>query len=93
MKSFYRKRENKGYTLAEVLLTVAILLVLMAIAVPAIFTIRKNLRQKALDNKAEIIYTAVQNNLTKLRSNGNSAKFAADKATLVEPAPIDADGE
>ena len=93
MKSFYRKRENKGYTLAEVLLTVAILLVLMAIAVPAIFTIRKNLRQKALDNKAEIIYTAVQNNLTKLRSNGNSAKFAADKATLVEPAPMDADGE
>ncbi|MDD7434921.1 MAG: hypothetical protein PUK68_00720 [Lachnospiraceae bacterium] len=71
----------------------AILLVLMAIAVPAIFTIRKNLRQKALDNKAEIIYTAVQNNLTKLRSNGNSAKFAADKATLVEPAPMDADGE
>ena len=74
-------------------MTVAILLVLMAIAVPAIFTIRKNLRQKALDNKAEIIYTAVQNNLTKLRSNGNSAKFAADKATLVEPAPMDADGE
>ena len=51
MKSFYRKRENKGYTLAEVLLTVAILLVLMAIAVPAIFTIRKNLRQKALDRQ------------------------------------------
>ena len=73
-------------------MTVAILLVLMAIAVPAIFTIRKNLRQKALDNKAEIIYTAVQNNLTKLRSNGNIAKFAADKATLVEPAPMDADG-
>ena len=74
-------------------MTVAILLVLMAIAVPAIFTIRKNLRQKALDNKAEIIYTAVQNNLTKMRSNGNSAKFAADKATLVDPIPMDADGE
>ena len=74
-------------------MTVAILLVLMAIAVPAFFAIRKNLRQKALDNKAEIIYTAVQNNLTKLRSNGNNAKFAADKATLVEPDPMDADGE
>ena len=71
----------------------AILMVLMAIAVPAIFTIRKNLRQKALDNKAEIIYTAVQNNLTKLRSNGNSAKFAAEQATLVEQTPMDADGE
>ena len=93
MKSFYRKRENKGYTLAEILLTVAILLVLMAIAVPAIFTIRKNLRQKALDNKAEIIYTAVQNNLTKLKSNGNSESFAAKRATLVDATPTDAEDE
>ena len=71
MNPFYNKKK-KGYTLAEVLATVAILLILMAIAVPAIFSIRKNLRQKALDNKAELIYTAVQNNLVKLQSNGNS---------------------
>lgn len=32
VKSFYRKREKKGYTLAEVLITVAILIILMAIA-------------------------------------------------------------
>ncbi|MFR5149952.1 MAG: type IV pilin protein [Ruminococcus sp.] len=43
MNPFYNKRK-KGYTLAEVLATVAILLILMAIAVPAIFSIRKNLR-------------------------------------------------
>ena len=91
MKSFYRKREKKGYTLAEVLITVAILIILMAIAVPAIFTIRKNLRQKALDNKAEIIYTAVQNNLTKLRSNGNSEKYAEDKASSLDATPLDMD--
>lgn len=72
MNPFYNKKK-KGYTLAEVLATVAILLILMAIAVPAIFSIRKNLRQKALDNKAELIYTAVQNNLVKLQSNGNSS--------------------
>ena len=54
MNPFYNKKK-KGYTLAEVLATVAILLILMAIAVPAIFSIRKNLRQKALDNKAELI--------------------------------------
>ena len=63
MTSYYRKNRKKGYTLAEVLTTVMILLILMAIAVPAIFSIRRNLRQKALDNKAELIYTAVQNNL------------------------------
>lgn len=69
----------------------AILIILMAIAVPAIFTIRRNLRQKALDNKAEIIYTAVQNNLTKLRSNGNSEKYAEDKASSLDATPLDMD--
>ena len=73
MTSYYRKNGKKGYTLAEVLTTVMILLILMAIAVPAIFSIRRNLRQKASDNKAELIYTAVQNNLVKLQSNGNSS--------------------
>ena len=54
MNLFYNKKK-KGYTLAEVLATVAILLILMAIAVPAIYSIRKNLRQKALDNKLSCI--------------------------------------
>lgn len=93
MNSFYNKKK-KGYTLAEVLATVAILLILMAIAVPAIFAIRKNLRQKALDNKAELIYTAVQNNLVKLQNNGNSSLYAAGETEgKVNVTPSDADGE
>ena len=93
MKTVYAKGKTKGYTLGEVLVTVAIIVILAAIAVPAIFTIRKNMRQKALDNKAEIIYTAVQNNLTKLYSSGNSSKYAEDKATAVDPTPMDSDGD
>ena len=93
MNPFYNKKK-KGYTLAEVLATVAILLILMAIAVPAIFSIRKNLRQKALDNKAELIYTAVQNNLVKLQNNGNSSLYAAGETEgKVDVTPSDADGE
>lgn len=92
MNSFYNKKK-KGYTLAEVLATVAILLILMAIAVPAIFSIRKNLRQKALDNKAELIYTAVQNNLVKMQNNGNSSLYSKDKARQVTANPSDADGD
>ncbi len=88
-----KEKRNKGYTLAEVLLAVAIILILMAIAVPAFFAIRKNLRQKALDHKAEIIYMAVQNNLTKLRSNGSSAQYGVDKATKMNVIPMDSDGE
>lgn len=90
MKEFCKNKREKGYTLAEVLATVAILLILMAIAVPAIFTIRKNLRQKALDSKAEIIYTAVQNNLVKMQSNGNSSMYAKDKANPMQNIPSDA---
>lgn len=93
MNPFYNKKK-KGYTLAEVLATVAILLILMAIAVPAIFSIRKNLRQKALDNKAELIYTAVQNNLVKLQSNGNSSLYDGEKpANAMERTPSDATKE
>lgn len=93
MREFCKNKREKGYTLAEVLATVAILLILMAIAVPAIFTIRKNLRQKALDSKAELIYTAVQNNLVKMQSNGNSSMYAKDKATLMGVVPSDATEE
>lgn len=93
MNPFYNKKK-KGYTLAEVLATVAILLILMAIAVPAIFSIRKNLRQKALDNKAELIYTAVQNNLVKLQSNGNSSLYDWEKtAKAMGRTPSDATKE
>ena len=93
MNPFYNKKK-KGYTLAEVLATVAILLILMAIAVPAIFSIRKNLRQKALDNKAELIYTAVQNNLWKLQSNGNSSLYDGEKtANVMGRTPSDATKE
>lgn len=93
MNPFYNKKK-KGYTLAEVLATVAILLILVAIAVPAIFSIRKNLRQKALDNKAELIYTAVQNNLVKLQSNGNSSLYDGEKtANAMGRTPSDATKE
>ena len=94
MTSYYRKNGKKGYTLAEVLTTVMILLILMAIAVPAIFSIRRNLRQKALDNKAELIYTAVQNNLVKLQSNGNSSLYDGEKtAKAMGRTPSDATKE
>lgn len=89
MTSYYKKNGKKGYTLAEVLTTVMILLILMAIAVPAIFSIRRNLRQKALDNKAELIYTAVQNNLVKLQNNGNKSEYSESQATKLPVQPLD----
>ena len=65
-------KKNKGFTLTETLLTITILVILFALAVPGVFTIKKNLRQMELDNKAEIIYTAVQNRLSELYTSGLS---------------------
>ena len=93
MKGIYANRKTRGYTLGELLATVAILVILMAIAVPAIFSIRRNVRQKALDNKAEIIYTAVQNNLTKLHGSGNSSSYSESKAMELGLTPMDSDAE
>lgn len=65
-------KKNKGFTLAETLLTITILVILFALAIPGVFTIKKNLRQMELDDKAEIIYAAVQNRLSELYTSGLS---------------------
>ena len=66
-----RKNRN-GFTLTETLLTITILVILFSLAVPAVFSLQKNLRQKELDDKAQIIYTAAQNRLTELYTSGRS---------------------
>ncbi len=72
MRKILREHTQKtqGFSLAEVLMTVAILLILLALIVPAVFVLQKNLRQKELDSKAETIYMAVQERLTDLYSSG-----------------------
>lgn len=78
--SISNKRNKKGFTLAEMLMTVAILLIVLALAMPAIFTLVKNLKQQAMDAKAETIYTAVQNRLTELYAKGNTDAYDPDIA-------------
>ena len=60
-KAQFKMKKNSGFSLGELLITVAILVVLMAVALPAVLQTQKNLRQKELDAKAEIIYVAAQN--------------------------------
>ena len=68
-------KKKSGFTLAEMLITVMIIVILFALAVPAVFTIQRNLRQKELDQKAQTIYTAVQNRLSELYATGNSSLY------------------
>ena len=73
----HNNRQRRGFTLAETLIAVGILVVLMALLIPNLIQMQKSLRQKELDAKAEIIYVAAQNELAKLRSGGNAGKFTA----------------
>ena len=59
-----------GFSLAEALIVVCILGILAGVGFPAVARVRTQMRQTELDAKAELIYTSVQNQLVKLRSNG-----------------------
>ena len=52
MKSLKNRRKGKaGFTMSELLIVVAIVIVLFAVAVLSLVTIQKNLHQKELDSK------------------------------------------
>lgn len=74
-----RRKGKAGFTMSELLIVVAIVIVLFAVAVLSLVTIRKNLRQKELDSKAEILYVAVQNRMSELRAGGYESLYQYDE--------------
>ncbi len=73
-----QNRSRRGFTLPEVLLTVAILVVIFAVTVVGVSKFQQSLRQKELDSKAEIIYMAAQNRITELMASGRSDLYDPD---------------
>ena len=68
MKNNRANRHNdRGFTLSEVLLTVAILVVLFALAAVPVSKMRRELRQTELDSKAEILFQTAQNRISLVR--------------------------
>lgn len=61
---------KKGYSLGEVLITLGILAVLLAVSVPAVIHFSKVLNQVKLDNTAREIFIGAQNKLTAIKSSG-----------------------
>lgn len=57
-------RWNTGFTLAELLVTAGILAVLLAVAIPSVVTVQRNLKMMQLDATAKEIFLTAQNCLT-----------------------------
>ncbi len=72
-------KKNTGFTLTEMLAVVALVVILMAAALVGVGRLRRNLRQRELDSKAEIIYMAAQSRITQLRTGGFGDLYGKDR--------------
>lgn len=95
MKNKATRNNMRGFSLMEMLVTVLILVILFALAMIPISKIQKNLRQTELDSRAEMIFSAVQNRMTRLQAAGQDSYYqptnAVGTAKLMNMIPKDAE--
>lgn len=71
----FSNREKKGYTLIEMLVAVGIIIVICAIAIPAVASLKKSLEITKYDDVARQIYLVSQNKLTTMKAVGTLNTF------------------
>ena len=77
MTNAIKKRLNrKGFTLAEVLVTVAIILILAGVTFVSVVQYQKNLRLMEMDGTAKEIFIAAQNHLSVAQASGDLDRLA-----------------
>ncbi len=93
-----QNRAKKGFTLVEMLIVIAVLVIIMAVAVPNAAGYVKRIKLMELDDSARSIFMAVQNKMTVMKQAGVNLedvgkKFPGDKYPYVfipaESAPTD----
>lgn len=77
MTNAIKKRlDRKGFTLAEVLVTVAIILILAGVIFVSVVQYQKNLRLMEMDGTAKEIFIAAQNHLSVAQASGDLDRLA-----------------
>lgn len=70
------KLNKKGFTLAEVLVTVAIIIILAGVTFVSVAQYQKNLRLMEMDGTAKEIFIAAQNHLSVAKASGDLDRLA-----------------
>ena len=93
MKNRAKWNNANGFSLIEMMVTVMVIVVLCALAMIPISKMQKDIRQTELDSRAEMIFTAVQNRMTRLQAAGQSDVYKSGKTGVKELGitPADAD--
>ncbi|MGN0466962.1 MAG: InlB B-repeat-containing protein [Lachnospiraceae bacterium] len=86
-------RKNKGFSLAEMLIVVALLILTLSIAIPNVLTYKRNLELMHADDMAREIFLAAQNELVYKKSAGQLADIHELIVTGCEPALAHSDGQ
>lgn len=88
MTNAIKKRlDRKGFTLAEVLVTVAIIIILAGVTFVSVVQYQKNLRLMEMDGTAKEIFIAAQNHLSVAQASGDLDRLA-EKAKSATDSPI-----
>lgn len=82
MSNSTKNRLNKkGFTLAEVLVTVAIIIILAGVTFVSVAQYQKNLRLMEMDGTAKEIFIAAQNHLSVAKASGDLDRLAGGTST------------
>ena len=76
--SMKNRLNKKGFTLAEVLVTVAIIIILAGVTFVSVAQYQKNLRLMEMDGTAKEIFIAAQNHLSVAKASGDLDRLAED---------------